>query len=328
MNLGKAIDKRIKKEDRELELFRPYEIVESYADSIIRSKEHPLEFGLPSIDRILLGDLRGKTAAIIGYGGTKKSLLALNMVNHNASNHKSTAIYNSAEMSLNAMLGRMIDYSTDPMPKPLSNRMMNASKHIRQKLEKDNRDELVSTLKDGLKEFYGDSLLLNSKNGMTYQKYKKLIKRFKEITGLELDLLAVDGLSMMGGEGNETARVDENTMMLNELAKEEDIYIPIIVHASKGEDKHCRDLSHKARGSEKIVDNVDMVFTCSLIQDKINVGEYLNDLGYIRLWDKRGSGDTANVVFDFDPNKLVMTESNIDPLDVELEDKKKSFKKF
>ena len=326
--LGNAIKNKVKKIDRELELCRPYEIVESYADSIIRSKEHPLEFGLPSIDNILMGDLRGKTAAIIGYGGTKKSLLALNMVNYNANEHKATAIYNSAEMSLNAMLGRMIDYSTDPVQKPLSNKLMNASKHIRMKLEKDNRDELVATLKAGLKEFYGDSLLINSKNGMTYQKYKKLIKRFHEITGQELDLLAVDGLSMMGGEGNETTRVDENTMMLNELAKEEDIYIPIIVHASKGEEKHCRDLSHKARGSEKIIDNVHMVFTCSLIQDKMNPGEYLNDLGYIRLWDKRSSGDTANVVFNFDPNKLVMTESNIDPLEVELEEKKTSFKSF
>jgi len=326
--LAKAIDKKIKKVDRELELCRPYEIVESYADSIIRSKEHPLEFGLPSIDNILMGDLRGKTASIIGYGGTKKSLLALNMVNYNSNEHKATAIYNSAEMSLNAMLGRMIDYSTDPVQKPLSNWMMNASHHIRQNLNRDNRDELVNTLKAGLKEFYGDSLLINSKNGMTYQKYKKLIARFKEITKQELDLLAVDGLSMMGGEGNETSRVDENTKMLNELAKEEDIYIPIIVHASKGEEKHCRDLSHKARGSEKIVDNVDMVFTCSLIQDRNNVGEYENDRGYIRLWDKRHSGTTENVVFDFDPNKLVITESNVNPLDVEIEEKKKSFKEF
>jgi len=326
--LSKAIDNKIKKVSRDLELYRPYEIVDDYADSIIRSKLHPLEFGLPSIDNVLLGDLRGKTAAIIGYGGTKKSLLALNMVNYNANANKSTAIYNSAEMSLNAMLGRMIDYSTDPQPKPLSNQMMNASTFIRQKLDQENRDELVKTLKAGLKEFYGDSLLINSKNGMTYQKYKKLISRFKEITGKELDLLAVDGLSMMGGEGNETSRVDENTMMMNELAKEEDIYIPIITHASKGEEKHCRDLSHKARGSEKIIDNVHMVLTCSLIQDKYNAGEYENDRGYIKLWDKRSSGSITNVVFDFNPNKLLITESDVNPEDVEIEDKTKSFKDF
>lgn len=322
MDLSKAIEKKIKKTDREIELKRPYEIVDGYADSIIRSKEHPLEFGLPSIDSVLMGDLRGKTAAIIGYGGTKKSLLSLNMVNYNANEHKATAIYNSAEMSLNAMLGRMIDYSTEPMQKPLSNRLQNASRHIRANLVKENRDDLVSKLKKGLKEFYGDSLLINSKNGMTYAKFKKLISRYKEITNSELDLLAVDGLSMMGGDGNETSRVDENTMMLNELAKEEDIYIPIIVHASKGESKHCRDLSHKARGSEKIVDNVDMVFTCSLIQDKINVGEYVNDIGYIRLWDKRASGDVVNVVYNFDENRLIMTESDINPLDVEVEEEK------
>tara|TARA_R110002167_G_scaffold238265_1_gene443404 strand:+ start:1268 stop:2251 length:984 start_codon:yes stop_codon:yes gene_type:complete len=326
--LGEAIGNKIKKVDREIELKRPYEIVESYADSIIRSKEHPLEFGIPSIDKVLMGDLRGKTAAIIGYGGTKKSLLSLNMVNHNANQHKSNAVYNSAEMSLNAMLGRMIDYSTEPSQKPLSNHLQNASRHIRQNLVKENRDSLVEILKNGLKEFYGDSLFINSKNGMTYQKYKKLIGRYKEITNSELDILAVDGLSMMGGEGNETSRVDENTMMLNELAKEEDIFIPIIVHASKGESKHCRDLSHKARGSEKIVDNVDMVFTCSLIQDKINTGMYLNDLGYIRLWDKRGSGDIVSVVYDFDPHKLIMTESHIDPLDVEIEESTSFSKKY
>ena len=318
--LSKAVDKKIKKVYRELELKRPYEIVESFADSIIRSKEHPLEYGMPSFDRVLMGDLRGKTSAKIGYGGTKKSILALNLVNHNANEHQANGLYNSAEMSLNAMLSRMIDYSTEPMEKPLSNRLQNASKHIRANLVKENRDDLVAKLKSGLKEFYGDSLLINSKNGMTYDKYKKLINRYYELTGKELDMLAVDGLSMMGGDGNETTRVDENTKMLNELAKEEDIYIPIIVHASKGESKHCRDLSHKARGSEKIVDNVDMVFTCSLIQDKANVGEYLNDLGYIRLWDKRNSGEVVSVVYDFDPHKLTMKESNINPLDVEVED--------
>jgi hypothetical protein len=66
------------------ELLRPDELVDDYVDGIVKAKEHPLSFGLPTIDAELRGDLRGKVAAIIGYGGTKKSLLCLNMVNHAA----------------------------------------------------------------------------------------------------------------------------------------------------------------------------------------------------------------------------------------------------
>ena len=58
------------------------------------------------------------------------------------------------------------------------------------------------------------------------------------------------------------------------------------------------------------------------------MGEYLNEQGYIRLWDKRASGDTVSIVYEFDRNKLIMTESHVKPEDVEIEETKKAFKSF
>jgi hypothetical protein len=200
---------------------------------------------------------------------------------------------------------------------------VNASYDAWNKIERENSDYFKTLFKDIFVNYYADSILLNQKNGMTYKDYKALFKRAKDM-GKKIDVLAVDGLSMMGGQGNEKDRVDENTLMMKELAKEEDVFVPLIVHATRGETKHCRDLFSKARGSEKIIDNVDLAFTCSLIQK--NESEYERDSGYIRLWNKRDSGNTVNVVYDFFANKLKMSESSRDPLEVELkQENTKSF---
>ena len=75
----KKLAEKVEKQDTvskaTFELYRPDELVESYVNSIVRAKTHPLSFGLPTIDEELRGDIRGKVAAIIGYGGTRKSFI-------------------------------------------------------------------------------------------------------------------------------------------------------------------------------------------------------------------------------------------------------------
>ena len=299
----------------ELELLRPDELVDNYVKSIIRAKEHPIGFGMPKLDDELRGDLRGKIGAFIGYGGTRKSLLALNMTNYNAHHNRTNAIYSTMEMSYNAMLSRMLDYSTDSGIEGT-----NASAFIWDDLDKENMNTYINRMKKSFVNFYADSILLNQKNGMTYKEYKALFNKAKDMNK-NIDILAVDGLSMMGGNGNETEKVNENTLMLKELSKEENVFIPLICHASRGESKHCRDLFNKVRGSEKIIDNVDLALTCSLIQRYQNPDEYEKESGYIRLWNKRDSGNTIDVVYDFYPTRLIMEESTRKPEEVEIENK-------
>jgi len=43
----------------------------------------------------------------------------------------------------------------------------------------------------------------------------------------------------------------------------------------------------------------------------------------MRLYDKRESGETINVVYDFDVNTLRMTSSGVDPSTIEFKTKNK-----
>jgi replicative DNA helicase len=147
---------------------------------------------------------------------------------------------------------------------------------------------------------------------MTYEHYRKAIEKVTETTG-KPSILVVDGLSMMGGKGTETEVYSRNSADLKELANEENIFIILICHVSKGAEKHTRDLSRNIRGSEKILDNCDFYMTMSQIQDLSNPETYVQDKGFISFYDKRGSGKTVDLLFNFDPKRLWLLNSPEDP---------------
>jgi hypothetical protein len=136
----------------------------------------------------------------------------------------------------------------------------------------------------------------------------------------------VDGLSMMGGKGTETELYSQNSADLKQLANEENILVILICHVSKGAEKWTRDLSRNIRGSEKILDNCDFYATLSQIQEANNPELYRQDIGFINFVDKRGTGKTIDVVYSFDPKRLKMAESMLDP-SLFYESVKKSSKK-
>ena len=65
----------------------------------------------PSIDKDIKS-FRGKLAAFVGYGGTKKSLCALNILLLNAY-HKRRGIYSTMETPTRELISRIVDYSID-----------------------------------------------------------------------------------------------------------------------------------------------------------------------------------------------------------------------
>ena len=130
---------------------------------------------------------------------------------------------------------------------------------------------------------------------MTSDRFNEIIVSLNEKT----DILIVDGLSMMGGSGSELELANKHSKELKELAKTHNIFVMAIVHASKGEDYETRDLTRKARASEKIIDNCDFAMTMSMIKEDGNFNERK---GVYNCWNKRGTGKRIQKGFEFEKN--------------------------
>lgn len=307
---------KLKKIDDKFGLKAPYQIVEDWIEEELKSKKSPLTTGIPDFDKDLK-NLKGKLGVFAGYGGSKKSLCALNMSCHNSLRENGgKSIYSTMEMSATNLLDRMIDFQfgkvTDGI---ISNR---ATDHWRNKLDESNKALIQKALTDSLKDYYSDSILISQEPRMSTDGYRRMIDKALE-KNHEIDSLIVDGLSMMAGFGNEVEIYSENSRVLKELANEYNIAIPLICHLSKGADIDTRDVRPFIRGSQKILDNCDYVLMFSLIKDFNNVGEIEKDKGYIRMINKRGSGNVINHIYTFDEDRLLIEPSMLDPLNYSQE---------
>ena len=87
----------------------------------------------------------------------------------------------------------------------------------------------------------------------------------------------------------------------------------LICHVSKGGKKTDKDLSSLVRSSEKIIDNCDFYITSSLFESD-NPDEEFNQInGNLRLVNKRGTGNTIDVFYDFDRLRLLMNDTDFEP---------------
>ena len=159
-----------------------------------------------------------------------------------------------------------------------------------------------------MKELLTDRLIVSENSNMTSERYDELIEKITSELG-RVDILIVDGMSMMGGAGTEVERMNEHSKSLKELSKKWNILILAICHVSKGDDLLTRDLTRKARGSEKIVDNADWLMTLSQIRQG---KDYIPNVGYYHLWDKRGTGLRKEHLWEFQEKTLRMYESDKD----------------
>lgn len=317
--------------ERVLELLTPYELVDQWIKGIEGDLDRPLTTCIPKFDKVLRNKLRGTVGAYIGKGGTKKSLLALQGCKENVRTHfnNCTGVYANMEMAPFQFLSRLIDMTFE-----VEDYAYNASWYYETNYskgykagDKEIMNEVTGVLKEYLKNNYGQNLYINSQSNMTIDDFHKLVERAKAKNG-KVDILVIDGLSMMAGTGNETETYTTNSKELKDLAKLHNIYIPLICHVTKAATKHTRDLQEFIRGSEKILDNVDFQIMTSLLIDVDRSGEtteYLEDKGYIRLYDKRGSGKTENVIYEFNSTTLTISETGLDPKLFEVEKKGKAF---
>ena len=216
-----------KKKERELDLVTPADLVPVWA-KYKTDDTGLISIGIPQIDEDKKFRYKGTVTAIVGYGGSKKSLLALNSAREAIFNSDCTAVYSSMEMSDIMKLDRILDMSIN-----MKEKYANPSYMIEKAIKAD--QGRIPDLQNELDDLYKDRLLLNFKPRATAKDYEQMILKAIERTG-RCDLLIVDGLSMMGGTGgfNETAQYSVNSGELKELANKYNVWIALICHCTRG----------------------------------------------------------------------------------------------
>jgi hypothetical protein len=268
-------------------------------ETYVLQQSSDMTLGFHDLNQLMKGRLKGKLGVIMGYGGSKKSLYSLNVCLRNMAGQDNISIYSTMEMSVPQLMDRIIDFE-------VKYEGANASGIVADMYKKDvNQGRKFLT---ELATEMGHRLQISPNSRMTYKGYKQMIKKVRETSG-NPSILIVDGLSMMGGSGTETENYSRNSAELKELSIEENLFVVLICHVAKGEEKHTRDLSQKIRGSEKILDNCDFYMTMSQIQDQGEPHLYLPDKGYVHFVDKRGSGKTVELVYNFEPTRLRLVDS-------------------
>lgn len=307
------------KEKYKLELKSIGEWGDEYLSSITPVKSNLLT--LPFIDDVLRHRYRGKLMICAGFGGTKKSILAQNIVMRNAEKHNARSIYSSMEMGVAELIARFINMGVEPEDPD-----HNPSVEL-ESLMKDHPDKVSAFFYNQVAPMFSNQILVTQDSSMNTDKYRYLIRKAISETG-KVDILAVDGLSMMESTGKETHTIDQHTKELKELAKEFNIFVVLIVHVSRGAEKTSRDLTSYARGSEKISDNCDFFLSLSYILNEENSTEksvvFEDELVYARLWDKRGSGKTVDKVLRLNTSRLWLDETDIPIGDIENRKPKKT----
>jgi replicative DNA helicase len=322
-----ALEEQIEEVEERFKLETPAELVPEWAESRLYAKEHPLVLGLETADEVLDGDLRSKVIAITGLAGSKKSLLGAQCCNINSKVYQARGIISNMEMSNTQQLNRLLDFGMEPF-EPYNNAFkINASKHYKDELTRDNQELIVSQLQQSMFEFYGDHLLINDKSNMTVEDYDQLIQ-----TGIDkyeyIDILLVDGMSMTGESGGENERYSKMSAGLKMLAKKYNVLIAVICHLSKVSGGRAitattRDQRPWVRGSQKIIDDLDICICLSAVNINNDPNQFDPSLGYFWMYDKRGSGQTVKLVTEFHPNRLLISQSSIDPDSVEIQEEEK-----
>lgn len=270
-------------------------------------------------DNIFKGRLRGKVGAIIGYGGAKKSLRALQILLYNIKKYNIKGLYSSMEQSIFELMSRIINYSVEVSVEDGNIHRLPTAEYLDE--EEELRKQAREILKAQIAPIYGKNLWMTPTTGFVVEEYDQLLTDLNEREGL-MDILVIDGLSRMGGPGSEVERTVVAAREIKDLAQKWNIFIIPMVHVSRGLKLHTRDVRELIRGGEKIVDEFDFTITMSQIidgprstPDKI---EYRKDVCWERVYDKRGKGITADIINKFNKQTLELTPMNVEPNDFEV----------
>ena len=296
--------KYIKAKEEELGIRNLSGYKEEWLNSI-SPENNKISLYFPKWDRVVRGKLRGKLIVTIGYGGTKKSMLGQLITKINADAYNNRTLYSSMEMGATELINRFIDMTYEYE--------FNASEYF-EKLYKTDAN-MVDGLYDNFSKVYKNNIFITEKSSMDSELYDKCLTHCNN-NGKKIDILIIDGLSMMGGKGTENEIYSRHSKELKDLAKKWNILVMLISHVSRGGERSDKDLSKYIRGSEKILDNCDYYISVSEIKNDEDGGdEYLSEYNNFRLKLKRGKGIYIDVLSKFNPKRLLMEEQDVNALD-------------
>lgn len=294
MLVNSARTKRSEKEEEPLKIATFSDMWQAYIESL-KIEDNKISLVFPAVNEIFKGKLRSRVGIILGYGGAKKSMYGQNVCYENIM-AGCRCVYSNMEMGLSDLTSRFIDIAIYGFNDQLATSFIERDYHS---------GKPMHGVLDKMTELFTDKLLVSENSNMTCDKYNQLIDKITRERG-RVDVLIVDGMSMMGGTGTEVERANEHSKQLKELAKKWNILVLPIVHVTRGEDLTTRDLTRRARGSEKIADNGDFFITFSQIKDGLDT--YLPKQGIYHCWDKRGTGMRIEKQWHFDADRLLMVE--------------------
>jgi hypothetical protein len=289
------------------------DLVPAYLEYLSPSNRK-LSLLFPSFSEDTKHKLRGKLIGVFGKDGTKKSIYCQNVAYKNLRKYGARVILSNMEMGENPLMSRLInrawrDYKESPS-RDMEEELSNGGKaKVRQQL-------------DAIAKHYSDKLIINSQSAMTPADYRKLLEDKEKKHG-KVDMLIIDGFSMMGGASDRFQRQDDNSRELKEIAKDYDVAIFAIFHANASCSKYERRPDRKVRGSDKQLDNIDIAISMSLLIDReksehITDLYYREDLGYALMYNKRGSGNLIRKIYKFHPPRLAMAETKENPSEYEV----------
>lgn len=296
------------------------ELVPAFITHATRASRFGL--GIAEIDKLERYDYTGRLVGIVGKAGMKKSMLLKDILCCNAIQQR-RGVYSSMEDAALGQFRRILNRSFSPPSQKAEDAIGSPEEWLTEYLRNGNgSDALTERIMAAMDEMYGSNLIIDEKVAMQKENFEWLLNKVIQKRG-PVDLLGVDGLSMMGGNGSELETAVKNSRELKELAKIYNICVAALIHVPKEVSREVRNLADHTRMGAKVLDNLDIVISLSACRndEKSTPGNpaYYEDLIYLHYWGKRTTGKTVEMIMRLDPVTLLLNPTDISPGEFNME---------
>lgn len=268
---------------------------------------------IPDLDKALGGGLMpGNFYAMIGLGGTFKSVISENIAYRNAANDTPT-LYLSGEMGPFQVYERLV--------------LMAMGIDFREEMyHKRLNEATIKSFIEQLQVYTKRNIFVVNGNGFNEENVLATVEHIKATTGKEIKLIVVDGITQMDNKNKEEILATiMNAGVCKEISKKTNSVVIGLLHMSGDAGAATlRDTGSKARGGIKVVANTDGYFSTSLLIDPESKNEdnaediqYLANKVYFRLKDKRTRAGVVSVILNITDTLNIEQDPN-DPKSYEV----------
>lgn len=277
--------------------------------------ENCIPTNIPSIDASMRGGMiPGNVYAIIGVGGTYKSILA-QFFSVTASNDDKACLYLCGDMSSLQYYERLCLIILEiNLWQALSSKQVN----------QENIDVVVAKINEILK----DNLFFFGGSGFGKDEILATIKNIEATTGKKIKMVIIDGISQMSSNGlQEIPSAIANAEICKKIATESGTVVIPLIHISGDQAvaKIRRDNGPFVRGGGKVYSNFDGYFSTSLLINENETkaldgnGEmiFLENKFYMAYIDKRAGTGRVNTIINVGEH-IEITEDQNNPSTYEV----------